>query len=215
MEDFCFDCGGRRRLPNGELCDCAEKSVFEGFNAKVCSFIPEDYGRLVFSSGLLPDSVSPKVASRMSTLAREIATLQLNSNVFLRSDPKSGKTVLAYSSMVQLFKNGVRCFPLKDILELRRIMIELDSGKSYLYKDLDGYDIDELYTVKYLFVQITETSRDVTKAMLQLVGRRSRNGKQTIFLSSLPWNYVVEPDITGALRGLKGDGILGTIEVVE
>lgn len=215
MQDFCFDCGNNKLLPSGEMCHCVQQEVFEGFDTKVCNFIPEDYGRLVFNESLLPTGLNKTLRFKMTKLYREISNLQLTSNVFLYSPPKTGKTVLAYSTMTQLIKKGVNCFPFTDIMEVNRIITEVDKGKSYLYRDLEGYDIDDIYKCKYLFLRVNESNRDVVNTIVSIVNRRSRRGNYTILLSVVPWNVLTIPDAIGTLKGLKGDGILGTIEVIE
>lgn len=218
QKEFCFDCGGRGEKPNGEPCGCVEKSVFTGFESQVCDFIPSDYGTLRFSDEMLPTETSMQYRSLMKKLYTEISALQFKQNIYVFSKPKSGKTVLAYSAISNLFSKGLPVFPLMDMSELRRIMNDIDNGRSYLHKENANYDLENIYKSKYLFIKLTDLANptvSLMSSMYQIVDRRARKGNFTIFLSNYPWGYLDACDTQKTFTCLKGDGTLGTVKVAN
>lgn len=214
--EFCFTCGNNKVLPNGEVCpDCNTGTNFEGFgDTRVCNFIPEDYARLKFDHSLVPSRIDSHALSVMTEISTKVPRCTWHSNVFLHSKPKSSKTVLAYSTITQLFLAGVSVFPLMDIKEIANIARDINNGFMYKHSQSSEYDITDLYESKYLFVKVNEADMDTINAMYSILDRRSRRGNVTIFLSIVTWASMLLADKTYRIGSLEGDGTLGTVRVV-
>lgn len=212
-DSYCAKCGNTGELFEGGRCDCKMGTFSEFENDSVCLSVPEQYRGVMFNSILLPSSMGEGYSKFMDTIHKDIVTQKLrNKNIFLGSPPKCGKRVLAYSAIQALFRRNLPVFPVFDVLELRRIISELDMNRRV--KDLDE-EVDPLniYTAPYLFICIpTELSYTVFDTINLILDRRLRRDGCTIFLSPFGWNYIAEADKRSVLTNLLGDGSFGTIE---
>lgn len=213
--DWCSECGNTGIIfETGERCVCkrGEGSVFE--NESVCLCVPEQYRNVRFSSALLPSSLGAHYIRFMDDLHRDVINYKWkNRNLFLSSPPQTGKKILAYSALEALYRKGTKIFPLYDVMEIRRIMQDLDYNKSI--PELVEMDIEpsSLYTVPYLFVEMpTEVGFAVFDTLNTLLGRRLRRNGDTFVLSELSWKYIAEADKKGSFAKLVGDGSFGTLE---
>ena len=118
---------------------------------------------------------------------------------------------MAYSAIQELFRRNIPVFPLYDLLEIKRMMLDLEYGKN---KSLDADNILDLYSVPYLFAYIPAIlNYDVFDSAALLISRRVRRGNSTILLYEGNWSYLSAADQKGSLKNMKGSGALTTIEV--
>lgn len=212
---YCELCGNTGEIfETGERCSCSVGSLSEFDNDSICLSIPEQYRAVPFNSAFLPYSLGDYYAKFMDTLHKDIVSQKMrNKNIFLGAPAKSGKTILAYSALQSLFRRNVQVFPLFDVLELRRIMNDIDMGRKL--PDLEDQEVvpSSLYTTPYLFVRIpTELGYSVFDTINLLLNRRLRRDGCTILLCDFGWNYVTEADKRGTFSNLLGDGSFGTLE---
>lgn len=211
----CLLCAGELVDLDGFPCECSKEiTVFEGFGAHVCTFIPQQYQGIIFDKSLLPTTKSGTLPGVMQEIFEDAISRRLiNTNILLTSPVKTGKTVLAYSAIQQLFSKGVPIFPYLDVLEIRRIMKDIDDSKEYLYKDETSFDIQNIYKAPILFVKIpVELDNKVCDAISILTDRRTRRGHSTIYFSQHSWETIAKVDYNHTFKSLIGDGAFGTIK---
>lgn len=208
---YCPKCGGTGILISGEPCDCKTRlsDLYVGVD---CLDIPEAYRGLNFDKIMLPAELGPAYQNWMSNMYEQLVSLRWKcKNAIICSPPQSGKSVLAYSVIRELFRRGIDVFPLFDILEIKRIMTDIEYNKP------QSLDVDKpmrLYTAPYVFAFIPPmTNYDTYDTAAMLIARRTRRGNSTILLYGGSWNFLIANDSKGSLKNLEGNGSLTTIEV--
>lgn len=208
---YCPKCGGTGVLLDGSPCDCKTRES-DLFADVVCLEIPETYRGIRFDPLMLPSSMGPVYRAYMGDLYSQITSLRYKcKNTLICSPQQTGKSVMAYSTIQELFRRNIPVFPLYDLLEIKRMMLDLEYGKS---KSLDADNILDLYSVPYLFAYIPAIlNYDVFDSAALLISRRVRRGNSTILLYEGNWSYLSAADQKGSLKNMKGSGALTTIEV--
>lgn len=208
---YCTKCGNSGTLLDGSLCDC-RMHLSELYDGVECLDIPETYRGLRFNEVALPGDMGPAYANFMKNIYLQITSLGWKcKNAIICSPPQTGKSVLAYSAIQELFRKDIPVFPIFDILEIKRIMLDIDYNKQ---QSMGVTNPLMLYTVPYLFaIMPPMTNYDTFDAAAMLISRRTRRGNSTILLYEGHWNQLVSNDSKGSLKNLKGNGSLTTIEV--
>lgn len=208
---YCPKCGGTGVLIDGTPCTCkvTESELYVGVE---CFDVPEAYRGIHFDSIILPGKFGDVYRNTMKNYYEQISSLRWKChNLLVCAESQSGKTVFAYSALQELFRKDIDVFPIFDVLELRRIMQDIEYGRD---SSLGVSEPQRLYEVPYLFAMVPPlTINDTYSAIAMLVARRVRRGGSTILFYSGTWNQLVIGDVRGILKSMKGDGSLTTIEV--
>lgn len=207
---YCPLCGNTGRDVHGNICSCSFNE--EQFSGTVtCLDIPEQYQGRQFSKFLVSSAMPESYANYLQLLYADITGLRLKShNIFLASPTGTSKTTLAYCCIESLFRKNLPTFPLFDILELKRIMLDIDLLRKPFY-DVDNPEA--LYSAPYIFIKIPRVlSFEIYDAMALILERRSRRGLSTIFLHNGTWETAMALDRYGVITNLKGDGLGNSLE---
>lgn len=201
---YCADCGNTGVLIDGTPCHCSVRRS-EEILSKISSInIPEQYEGLVFNPELLPDYMGDKYRQFMKQLFDDILSRKFrNRNICICSPIGTGKTVLAYTIIRSLFKQGIAVETIYDAMEIKRILLDSDYNREQFY----GADPKAILESEYLFVRIPITQQ--YDSIPTLLDRRVRRGKSTIFLYSGNYNYLIKNPY---MEQLKGSGSFGSIK---
>ena len=204
---YCAKCGGTGYLIDGTPCDCKsrEDDLYMGME---CMEIPETYRGLKFEPLLLPNKLGDIYKNYMNKVFNDITSLRWKGkNELICAPAQSGKSVLAYCCMQTLFRKDIDVFPMYDVLELKKMMMDIEYGR---LKDNGRL----LYESPYIFAYIPPILNfDVFDTVAMLVARRVRRGNSTILLYSGNWEYLKAADQKGSLRNMEGTGSLTTIHI--
>lgn len=208
---YCPKCGNTGVLITGEPCDC-QLHIEDIYNGVECLDIPESYRGLKFDPIMLPSVMGMPYMNHMATVYEQIVSLRWKCrNMVICSPNQTGKSVLAYCTIQELFRKEIQVFPLFDILEIKRIMTDIEYNK---HQSLGVDNPMRLYTAPYVFAVIPPmTNYDTYDTAAMLVARRTRRGNSTILLYDGSWNQLIYNDSKGSLKGLEGDGSLTTVAV--
>lgn len=212
VKEYCPICGNTGFIPPDNIpCSCRSniKDIYEDVT---CLEIPETYRAIKFNADMVSAEMGQAYRSFLASLYEQISSTRWKcKNLLLCAPPQSAKSVLAYTCMQTLFRKSVDVFPLYDMLEIKKIMLDLEYNRS---KTLDGLSTSLVLTVPYLFAYIpTYLNYDVFDMCNMLVSRRSRRGNSTILLYSGYWGAIEAADTKKSLVYMKGDGTLSTVEV--
>lgn len=202
---YCPKCGGTGRNLDGSPCVCAVST--DTIYADLTGMdVPEQYQGVRFAGALVPTDLDPSYAPLLEKWHTAITTLQMEChNLCICAPTGHSKTVWAYSCLQNLFRQRVPVVPLYDVLEIRRMMMDYDMGRT---TESDFYD------VPYLFVRVpAEVSYLVRATMATILDRRVRKGHCTIFIFNGPWSSLIYGDENGTISGLKGDGSFSSLDV--
>ena len=131
-------------------------------------------------------------------------------NVVISSPIGHSKTILAYSCLEVLFRNGIPTFPVYDVMEIKRMLTDMDLCRKQLY---EVENPEHILTVPILFVKIPRlTSWEIYDTIYLILDRRVRRGNSTIFLYDGTWSQLVYNDKNRILSGLLGSGSYNTLE---
>lgn len=202
---YCPKCGNTGRTLDGSICDC-QLSTDTFYTDLQGIDIPEQYQGALFNKALVPTDCVSGYGEILDKLHREITTLQLqHQNICICSPPAHSKTIWAYSCIQNLFRQRFPVVPIYDVMELRKMMIDYDTGR---IKESD------ILSVRYLFVRIqAEVTYQVRAAISVIIDRRVRRGNSTIFLYNGTWGNLIYGDENGLLKGMQGDGSFSSIRV--
>lgn len=208
---YCTECSNTGIRLDGSPCPCRmhESELYVGME---CLDIPETYRGLRFSETSLPPDMGTAYSSFMKNTYTQLTSMSWRcKNMIICSPPQTGKSVLAYSVIQELFRKNIPVFQVFDILEIKRIMLDVDYNKS---QSMGLANPADLYTVPYLFAIMPPiTNYDTFDTAAMLISRRTRRGNSTILLYEGHWNQLVCNDSKGSLKNLKGNGSLTTVEV--
>lgn len=210
MVAYCPKCGNTGVLIDGTPCDC-QLHLSDLYSGVECLDIPEAYRGLKFDGAYLSSRL-PGYRQFMENVYNQIVSLRWKcKNAIICSPPQTGKSVLAYSLIQELFRREIEVFPLMDILEIRKVMMDLEYNKP---QSLGVENPMRLYTAPYVFAVMPPlTNFDTFDAAAMLVARRTRRGNSTILLYEGTWNQLVSGDTKKSLKNMEGNGSLTTIEV--
>lgn len=196
---------------NNEPCSCRfnAKSFYESVS---CLDIPEQYRGIRFSKLLVSKDMPESYAEYLESIHDSITTNRWkNHNLCLCSPTARSKTILAYSCMESLFRYGNITFPVFDVLELKRIMLDMDLNRKQLY---EVENPENLFTAPIVFIKVPRvTTWEVFDTMVTILDRRTRRGNSTIFIYDGSWEQLIKVDKMNVLTGLLGDGSYNSIEV--
>jgi hypothetical protein len=176
-----------------------------------CLDIPEQYQGIRFNPSLVPTDIHESYSKYLSDVHDTITSGKWkNHNVVISSPINHSKTILAYSCLESLFRNGISTFPVYDILEIKRMLTDFDLCRKQAYEIEHP---ESILTVPILFVKIPRVSSwEIYDAISLLLDRRVRRGNSTIFLFNGTWSQLVYNDKNNILTGLLGDGTYSTLE---
>lgn len=208
---YCAKCGNSGYLLDGSPCGCRAVAA-ELYSGVECLDIPEAYRGLKFSADMLPPRMGDAYKNTLKNFYEQITSLRLKChNLLICSPMQTGKSIFAYSAMQELFRMDIDVFPMFDILEIKRIMIDIE------YNRAQSLGVDsplKLFTAPYVFAYIPPmTTYDVYDTAAMLIARRVRRGNSTILLYGGTWNQLILNDNKGSLKNMKGNGSLTTIDV--
>lgn len=208
---YCAKCGNTGYLLDGTPCDCRTRPEYL-FSGTECLEVPESYRGIKFSESLLPSFMGDAYAKSMSEIYDSIVSLRWRyKNAIICSPPQTGKAVLAYACIQELFRRGMTVFPIYDVLECKRILLDMDYGRSQL---LEVENPTNIYKAEYMFVNIPAiTNYDVYDTIMVLLDRRVRRGLSTVFMYEGTWDQFIHNDVKGNVKNSKGTGSRITLEV--
>ena len=210
-DSHCALCGDSGIKWDNTPCSCRHNisSIYDSVN---CLDIPEQYRGILFNKSLVPMDVDRSYSEFLESVHTSITTGKWhNRNLCIASPISHSKTIMAYSCINAMFRGGVSIFPIYDVLELYRIITDMDLGKTNVYK-VD--EPEKIISVPILFAKIPRISRwEVYDCVALLIDRRVRRGLSTIFLYDGSWTQLLNNDRNEILIGMKGNGTFGTIEV--
>lgn len=211
MSNYCPLCGNTGIDINGNPCTC-RINIKSFYDRVSCLDIPEQYRGVKFNKLLVPNDIDESYANYLQTVHDDIIKMSwITKNAILCSPINHSKSILAYSCIESLFRQGVPTFPIFDVLELKRILTDLDLGKQPFY---DVIEPERALTVPILFVKIPRVvSYDVYDSAALLLDRRVRRNNSTIFIFDGTWNQLIFKDKQGIISGLAGDGTFGSLIV--
>lgn len=212
----CKLCGGTKKLPKtGEPCpECTNKvmAMFED----MCLTVPQAYRGLTFTRKNVKDDLGEDYVRFLDAIYKENSKLSLfRRNYFIASPPKHSKTLMCYSAIQQLFHDHVPTYPLFDLNEIRRLILDMEQGNASPYVS-EGMDIvpENLYQAPILFAKVPDVlTYGTIDTLLLLLDRRTRRSNTTIFIYNGTWENMLKMDRQNRLRFLDDDGTLGTLSV--
>lgn len=209
---YCPNCGNTGIDIDGNPCEC-RFNVKSFYDTVSCLTIPPQYRGIRFNKLLVPKDVHESYANALQGIYDAVVSCKLNNrNIVIASPINHSKTVLAYSCIEAMFRSGIPTFPVYDLLEIKRIILDMDLGRDQFY-DVENPEL--LYSVPVLFVKIPRViDWAVFDTFATILDRRVRRGNSTIFLYDGVWNFLVNSDKSGTLTGLMGDGTYNTVEVI-
>lgn len=208
---YCTDCMNTGKLLDGSPCSCR-------FNAKsfydtvACLDIPEQYRGITFSKFLVSKDLPESYGNYLEKLHDDIVATKLkHKNICICSPVGHSKSIFAYSAIESLFRYGVPTFPVFDVLEIKRIMLDTDLCRKPLY-DIENPGL--LLDAPYVFIKIPRVpTREVYDTISVIVDRRVRRGNSTIFLYGGTWEQLIRGDKQEVLVNMIGTGDFSTLEV--
>lgn len=209
MAKYCTKCGNTGWLLDNTPCDCQMSR--EVFTADISMLdVPDQYQGIRFNKDIVDPSMGSFYSDYLYKIWSEIVSMKLKSTNILICSPKAtSKTVMAYSALQELFRKGTDTFPIYDLLEVRRITVDMDLGKRQKYTQENPEDI---LRVPYLFVKVPEFCTNDVFAMLSvLIDRRTRRNGCTIFLYDGSLTNLKSMDYKGIIESISKDGSYGTL----
>ena len=208
---YCTKCMNTGVDIDNNPCECRvnAKSFYESVS---CLDIPAQYRGVHFNEALVPKDLSESYTNFLQNISNEVSAGRIpKKNMFICSPISHSKSVLAYSCIELLFRSGIPTFPLYDVLELKRMLMDFDLGRKQTY-DIDKPEL--IVSVPLLFVKVPRvTSWEVFDAIAMLLDRRVRRNNTTIFIYDGNWGQLVYNDKQNILTGLMGDGHFNSFEV--
>lgn len=210
-KNYCVKCGGLGVDAYNNPCECSIRAdVFDGTYS--CLDIPQQYRGTMFNKLLVPSDCGLDYADYLESVFEKVTSMQWQGkNVVIASPVQHSKTILAYSCIEMLFRGNIPVFPVYDVLELYRAMIDGDLGRK---ASNDIAEPENIVKVPILFAKIPRVVRwELYDAIALIVSRRVARGNSTLFLYDGAWWQLTANDKNGTLTGMMGDGSFGTLEV--
>ncbi len=207
---YCTKCGNTGILLDGSPCGCKLVDDFI-FSGVACTFLPEQYQGVNFNPNLVSQDMPESYAKYLYELHNSIITLKhKHKNVVICSPVARSKTIMCYSAIQDLFRKGIETFPIYDVLELRRIIHDMDLAYKQIYTVEEP---EKILTVPYLFVRIPiGLSFEVYSTIALILQRRVARGNSTIFIYNGSWESLTAFDSKRVLINMLGDGSFNTLE---
>lgn len=208
---YCPKCGGTGIDINGNPCSCV-KNVTSFFESVSCLDIPEQYRGVQFSKILVPSDLHPSYPNYLQSVYDKVLSGQWKQqNAIICSPINHSKTILAYSCIEVLFRSGITTFPVYDVLEIKRMLIDMDLCRKSIYEEEHP---EYIISAPLLFIKIPRVSNwEVFDTIALVLDRRVRRGNSTIFLYDGSWQQLIYNDRNQILVGLQGDGNYSTVDV--
>lgn len=208
---YCTKCGNTGININGDVCEC-QVNVKSFYDSISCLDIPEQYRGIMFNKILVPKDIDESYANFLQTVHDKITGGKWRQhNLLLASPIGHSKTILAYSCIESLFRHSQATFPVFDVLEIKRILTDMDLCRKQLY---EVENPESVITAPLLFIKIPRMlSWEVYDTISVILDRRVRRGNSTIFIFDGTWQQLVYSDKNNILSGLVGDGSYNTLEV--
>ena len=208
---WCEKCSNTGLDINNNPCSC-RFNVQSFYDSVSCLDIPEQYRGIRFNKSLVAKDMPESYAEFLDKVHTDISTNRWsNHNLCICSPTAKSKTILAYSCMESLFRYGHTTFPVFDVLELKRIMLDLDLCRKSIYVVENP---ENMFLAPILFIKVPRVvTWEIYDTMVTLLDRRTRRGNSTIFIYDGSWEQLVKMDKQCVLTGLLGDGSYNTIEV--
>lgn len=208
---WCSKCSNTGLDIDNNPCSCRFNAQ-SFYDSVSCLDIPEQYRGVRFTKTLVAKDMPESYADYLDKVHAEITASRWNNhNLCLCSPTAKSKTILAYSCMESLFRYGVTTFPVYDVLELKRIILDMDLCRKSIY-EVDNPE--NLFNAPIVFIKVPRvTTWEIYDTMVLILDRRTRRGHSTIFIYDGSWEQLTRNDKQGVLTGLLGDGSYNTIEV--
>lgn len=209
--NYCTECMGSGIDLDGNVCSC-QLNVKDFYSTVSCLEVPEQYRGINFSKFLVPKDVHESYGEFLETLHNDIISMRLRHKNYLICSPVGhSKSIFAYSCIERLFRNNILTFPLFDVLEIKRILLDTDLCRKQFY---DVENPENLIMAPYVFIKIPRvTTWEVYDTISVILDRRVRRGHSTIFLYGGTWESLLNGDRQNVLSNLMGDGTYNTLEV--
>lgn len=207
---YCPKCGNTGVDIDGNPCEC-KFNVQSFYETVSCLDIPEQYRGVLFSTVLVRKDIDASYASYLQSIYDSITAMRWKfHNLCLCSPIGHSKTILAYSCIENLFRHGIATFPVFDVIEIKRILLDMDLCRKQLY---EVEKPEMLIKAPILFVKIPRIPTwEVYDTISVILDRRVRRGNSTIFLYDGYWEQLIKYDKQNVLIGLLGDGTYNTLE---
>lgn len=208
---WCPKCSNTGIDIDGNPCSCRFNA--ESFYETVsCMDIPQQYQGVMFSAALVPKDVDPSYSIFLQKLFDQVVTGKVfQQNMCICSPVAHSKNVWAYSCIEMLFRKGIPTFPVYDVLEIKRILLDTDLNRKQLY---DVANPENVTLAPILFVKVPRViTWEVYDTMVLILDRRTRRGNSTVFLYDGHWGQLIALDKNGVVKDLMGDGNFNTIAV--
>lgn len=207
---YCVLCGNTGINIDGDVCSCRFNAQ-SFYDTVSCLDVPEQYRGISFNKSLVPKDLHESYANYLQEVYNTILSGKWSQhNVVIASPIGHSKTILAYSCLEILFRNGIPTFPVYDVLEIKRMLLDMDLCRKSIY-EVENPEL--IMTVPILFVKIPRLSNWEIYDMISIIlDRRVRRGNSTIFLFDGSWQQLVYGDKNNILTGLVGDGNYNTLE---
>lgn len=211
MFKYCPDCNNTGIDIHDNPCHC-RVNVESFYDSVSCMDIPEQYRGVQFNTALVPTDMPASYAEYLKSIYLDIVGGKWKQrNVVIASPVGHSKTIMAYSAIEAQFRVGLPVFPIFDLLEIKRILFDMDMNRKQIY---DVEDPENVLLVPILFVKIpVVSSKEVYEAFAMLLDRRVRRGNSTIFLYNGTWKQFTFADNFNVVKSLAGDGSYNTVEV--
>ena len=200
----CLKCGGTGVDVDGNRCDCKSgvKLVFPAL-----SQIPVQYQEIEFDKMFLNSKLPAKYGDDMERLYKLILNESgcINKNIVICAPPNSGKTVFAYSVYGYLYGRGARVPEVKDLIEVRRIIL----GKT---GDAEAELLWSSAPIAFIKIPMDVPAR-FGETISTIVDRRVRYNGATIFLFNGSIRDLEALDTFGKFKALEGNGTFMSVEI--
>lgn len=207
---YCVKCAGTGIDIDGNPCTC-RVNVQSFYDSISCLDIPEQYRGTRFNKMLVPNDIDESYPEFLQSIYDKVTSGNWRcKNLIIASPIGHSKTILAYACIEVLFRNGISTFPVYDIFELKKALLDFDLGKK---SSTDIENPELIVSVPILFVKIPRVTTWETYDIIALIlDRRVRRGNATIYLYDGSWSELVYSDKRHVLAGLQGDGLFNTLE---
>lgn len=208
---WCSKCSNTGIDIDGNPCTCRfnAQTFYESVS---CMDVPEQYQGVTFNSALVPRDVDPSYAVFLQKLFDDVSTGKtIKQNMCICSPVGHSKNVFAYSCIEMMFRHGIPTFPVYDILEAKRLLLDTDFNRKPLYPVENP---ENLTLTPNLFIKVPRViTWEVYDTMVMILDRRMRRGNYTIFLYDGNWGQLVALDKNEIVTSLMGDGNFNTLAV--
>ena len=131
---YCVLCGNTGINIDGDVCSCRFNAQ-SFYDTVSCLDVPEQYRGISFNKSLVPKDLHESYANYLQDVYNTILSGKWSQhNVVIASPIGHSKTILAYSCLEILFRNGIPTFPVYDVLEIKRMLLDMDLCRKSIYE---------------------------------------------------------------------------------